>query len=60
MATDGNDVFPIPFAKFAEEHLAKTPDAVWILLMKQRHGGENHTEAEWRAILDDYRHRPAR
>lgn len=58
MANDGNETFPIPFSKF-ERMLVGTSDHVWAKLLKGRHGTENHTEAEWREILEGYRHRPA-
>lgn len=58
MASDGNETFPIPLAKFVAT-LVGTDDHVWHRLLQIEHGGENHTEQEWRDIIDRYRHRPA-
>jgi hypothetical protein len=34
-------------------------DEVYLKLLKMRHGRENRTEAEWRKLIDGYRHAPA-
>ena len=42
--------------------VAVTPghvDEVYLKLLKIKHGRENHTEVEWRKLIDDYRKAPA-
>jgi hypothetical protein len=55
---DGNQEFPIPLAKFAKT-LKGTRDEVWVRLLQQQHGRENHTQDEWKGLIDRYRPLPA-
>ncbi len=56
-ANPADVVHPIPCAVFIQS-LAGTADEVWSLLIKQLHGTENHTPAEWKALLDGLRNQP--
>lgn len=42
-------------AKFDPGH----PDEIWLKVLKINHGNERHTRAEWFAIIDGHRNRPA-
>lgn len=55
---DGNDEFPVPFARFAST-LHHTSDEVWLTHLRINHGRENHKPSEWRDLLDGHRHHPA-
>ena len=35
------------------------PDEVYLRLLRINHGRENHTEAEWAALIEGYRNAPA-
>ena len=35
------------------------PDEIWAKVLKINHSGERHTPAEWFAIIDGHRNRPA-
>ena len=54
----GNEVFPVPFARFAAS-IRHTADEVWTHLLRTRHGRENRTVEEWFALIEKYRHEPA-
>lgn len=58
VVSDGNEEFPVPFARFAAS-LHRTEDEVWLALMQTQHGRENHKMPEWSAMLDGYRDHPA-
>jgi hypothetical protein len=56
--SDGNEEFPVPFARFAAT-LHHTHDEVWLTHLRVKHGRENHKISEWVTILDRYRRQPA-
>ena len=38
---------------------AGQPDEVWLKFIRQQHGMEKHTMAEWSALIDAWRDQPA-
>lgn len=54
----GNEEFPIPCARFVAT-LRHTENEVWGHHLRIVHGRENHTPADWRALLEGHRNTPA-
>ena len=58
VATPATAAAPVPLKVFVAS-LAKSPDAVFALLLKQRHGHQKVTLIAWQAKLAKLRSEPA-
>lgn len=56
--SDGNEEFPVPFARFAAT-IEHTENGVYLGLLRMKHAVENHKPSEWMQLLEGYKGQPA-